>query len=143
MFNWFRKKKAQKLEEFPDNATAFAHACTLGYRPLIGALIPALVQEEGSRGRDGEHTFLIRLAGENGGSRTLWSSTLKESQGYPREGDLVGFRIVMIASDLPEEANLIGYLACRLEPVLVAGKGWRAAQRYNTTNSVKQPIRLG
>jgi hypothetical protein len=140
MFNWFRKKKAQRLE-FPDNVTAFEHACTLGYRPLIGALIPALVQEEGSRPPGGEHSFLIKLAGAEGG-RTLWSSTLKGSQGYPRVGDLVGFRIVMIASDLPEEANLIGYLACRLEPVLVAGKGWLAAQIY-TPDNIKPAIRLG
>jgi len=140
MFNWFRKEKAQSVE-FPDNETAFAHACTLGYLPLIGALIPALVLEEGSRGRDGEHTFQIRLAGGDGGL-TLWSSTLKESQGYPSVGDLVGFRIVMIASDLPEEASLIGYLACRLEPVLVAGKGWRASLRY-TPDNIKQAIRLG
>ena len=58
MFDWFRKKEAQRLE-FSDNDTAFAHACTLGYRPLIGALIPALVQEEGSPGRDGERTYRI------------------------------------------------------------------------------------
>jgi hypothetical protein len=140
MFNWFSKKKEQRLQ-FPDNETAFAHACTLGYLPLIGALIPALVQEEGGRGHDGEHTFLIRLACRQDGL-TLWSCTLKESQGYPEVGDLVGFRIVMIASDLPEEASLIGYLACRLEPVLVAGKGWLASQRY-TPDNIKQPIPLG
>jgi hypothetical protein len=140
MFNWFRKKDVQILE-FPDNESAFAHACTLGYRPLIGALIPALVQEEGQRGRDGERTFLIRLASADGGLN-LWSSTLKESLGFPKAGDLVGFRIVMIASDLPEEASLIGYLACRLQPVLVAGKGWRAAQRYTPVN-LKPAIRLG
>ena len=140
MFNWFRKKIAQRLE-FPDNETAFAHACTLGYRPLIGALIPALVQEEGGLGRDGERTFLIRLAVGHG-SRTFWSCTLKDSHGYPRVGDLVGFRIVTIASDLPEEACLIGYLACLLEPVLVARKGWLAAHRY-TPDHIKQAIRLG
>jgi len=139
MFNWFRKKIAQKLE-FPDNGTAFEHACTLGYRPLIDALIPALVQEEGRRGRDGEHTFLIRLAVDHGG-RKLWSSTLKESQAYPKEGDLVGFRIVMIATDLPVAASLIGFLACRLEPVLVAGKGWAVAQNY-TPDNIKRAIRL-
>jgi hypothetical protein len=139
MFNLFRKKSAQRLE-FSDSATAFAHACTLGYRPLIGALIPALVLEEGSRGSDGEHSFLIRLAGEGGG-RTLWSSTLTEAQAYPKEGDLVGFRIVMIASDLPEEASLIGYLACRLEPVLVPGKGWLAACSY-TPENLKPAIHL-
>ena len=138
MFHWFEKKKVQRLE-FPDNESAFAHACTLGYRPLIGGLMPALVQEEGGLGRDGEHTFLIRLAEAQG--RTLWCGTLKESKGYPRAGDLVGFRIIMIASDLPEEANLIGYIACRLAPVLVAGKGWLAAQSY-TPDNIKPALRL-
>jgi hypothetical protein len=138
MFDWFRKKEAQRLE-FPDNETAFAHACTLGYRPLIGALIPALVQEEGGSGRDGERTYRIRLAVGQG--LTLWSSILKETRGGPKVGDLVGFRIVMIASDLPEEASLIGYLACRLDPVLVAGKGWLAALRY-TPDNIKPAIRL-
>ena len=132
MFDLFGKKKAEKIV-FPDNETAFAHACTLGYRPLIGGLIPALVQEEGSLGRDGEHSYLIRLA-VGGKGRELWSITLKGSQGHPKVGDLVGFRIVMIASDLPEEANLVGYLACRLEPVLVAGKGWLAALIYTPDN---------
>src|SRR6266567_473477 len=121
MFNWFRKKD-ERLE-FPDNQAAFAHACTLGYTPLIGGLIPALVEEEGGLGRDGERTYLIRLA-ESDGARKFWSSTLKESQSYPREGDFVGFRIVTIASDLPVHASLIGYIACRLERVLVLGKGW-------------------
>lgn len=138
MFDWFRKKEAQR-KEFPDNESAFAHACTLGYRPLIGALIPALVQQEGSPGLGGEHTYQIRLAVGQG--LTLWSSTLKGTQGCPKVGDLVGFRIVTIASDLPEEASLIGYLACRLEPVLVAGKGWLAALRY-TPDNIKPAIHL-
>jgi hypothetical protein len=139
MFDWFSKKEAQR-QEFPDNQCAFDHACTLGYRPLIGALIPALVLQEGSPGRDGEHTYLIELALAPG-ARTLWSSTLKESHQHPEAGDLVGFRIVMVASDLPEAASLIGYLACRLEPVLVAGKGWLAAQSY-TPDNIKPAIHL-
>ncbi|GFO68766.1 hypothetical protein GMLC_23450 [Geomonas limicola] len=138
MFNWFRKNK--EPIEFSDNDAAFAHACTLGYQPLIGALIPALVLEPGGPGPDGERTFQINLA-VDGGGRTIWSSTLRETKGYPKEGDLVGFRIVMIASDLPEQANLIGYLACRLEPVLVPGKGWRTAQIY-TPDNLKPALRL-
>lgn len=138
MFNWFRKK--DESLEFPDNQAAFAHACTLGYTPLIGGLIPALVEEEGGLGRDGERTYLIRLA-EADGPRRFWSSTLKESQGYPREGDFVGFRIVTIASDLPVHASLIGYIACRLERVLVQGKGWTVAQSY-TPKNIKQAIRF-
>jgi hypothetical protein len=138
MFNWFRKKKNER-QQFPDNEAAFAHACAIGYRPLIGALIPALVVESGGRGSDGEHSYLIRLAGAD--ERTLWTSTLKEAKGHPEVGDLVGFRIVMIASDLPEEASLIGYLACRLDPVLVAGKGWLTAQIY-TPDHLKPTLRF-
>jgi hypothetical protein len=140
MFNWFRKKEVQRLE-FPDNEAAFEHACTLGYPPLLEALIPALVVEEGKRGRDGEHTFLIRLAWKHS-DETFWSATLKEAKNYPAAGDLVGFRIVMIAYDLPEHASLIGYLACRLDPVLVTGKGWSVAQSYVPDN-IKKAIRLG
>lgn len=139
MFDWFRKKSAEKLE-FADNAAAFAHACTLNYVPLLEALIPALVEKEGSRGRDGEHTFLIRLAGEQGDT-TFWSCTLKEAPAYPEAGDLVGFRIVTIASDLPYDASLIGYLACRLEPTFIPGKGWAIAQSYIPAN-IKRALRL-
>jgi len=139
MFNWFRKKPAERLT-FPDNETAFAHACTLGYRPLLDALIPALVIEEGGLGRDRERTFLIRLAWKCS-DEAFWSPTLKESQGYPAVGDLVGFRIVTIASDLPECASLIGYLACRLEPVFVVGRGWSVAQSYVPDN-IKKAIRM-
>ena len=138
MFDWFWKKK-QRLE-FPDNEAAFAYACSIGYTPLIGGLIPALVEQEGGLGREGEHSFLIALA-EPDHPRKLWSCTLKEAQSYPRTGDLVGFRIVTIASDLPEPANLIGYIACRLEPVFVEGKGWPAVQSY-TPKNIKQAIRL-
>ena len=98
MFNWFRKKREEVLE-FPDNAAAFAHACSVGYPPLIGALIPALVAEEGGGGAEGERTFLISAA-TAGGAVEFWSCTLKEAQFHPKAGDLVGFRIVTIASDV-------------------------------------------
>lgn len=139
MFNWFRKN--EKTLEFADNAAAFAHACLIGYQPRIDALIPALVEEAGARGRDGERTFLITLAGPHGATGRFWSCTLKEAQSHPEAGDLVGFRIVMIASDLPEDANLIGYIACRLERVLVVGKGWAVAQSY-TPDNIKRALRL-
>ncbi|HJV67037.1 MAG TPA: hypothetical protein VJ550_14995 [Geomonas sp.] len=141
MFDWLWNKN-RKVLEFADNEAAFQHACSIGYKPLIDALIPALVEEEGALGRDGERTFLIRLAGAPGrGPVTLWSCTLKESPQYPKPGDFVGFRIVTIASDLPEQYSLIGYLACRLEPVLVEGKGWRVAQSY-TPGNIKRALRL-
>jgi hypothetical protein len=139
MFDWFRKK-AQDIE-FADDKSAFAHACSIGYTPLIGGLIPALVEEDGGMGRDGEHTFLISIACPHGAAK-LWSCTLKDSLGRPKEGDFVGFRIVTIASDVPEPVNLIGYIACRLERVLVTGKGWAVAQSY-TPKNLKPAIRLG
>ena len=139
MFDWFRKRRAPILK-FSDNSAAFAHACSHGVQPLLGSLVPALVEKEGERGCDGEHTFLIRLAGP-GRAITFWSCTLKESRSYPRAGDLVGFRVVLIASDLPEDASLIGYIACRLEPVLTPAKGWTISQNY-TPPDIKQAIRL-
>lgn len=132
MFNWMKKKKGPVLR-FADNEAAFAHACDIGYQHLLGAVIPALVQEDGGRGNDGEHLFQIALAGVGGGRR-FWSCTLKESTTFPSVGDLVGFRIVTIASDLPEQASLIGYIACRLEPIFVPGKGWVVSQSYTPTD---------
>lgn len=131
MFNWFRKKKDPL--QFTDNAAAFAHACSIGYTPLIGGLVPALVEEAGEVNRDGERAFLISLAGPQGAMK-LWSCTLKGAPGHPDEGDFVGFKIVTIASDLPEPANLIGYIACRLDRVLVPGKGWAVAQNFTPEN---------
>jgi hypothetical protein len=138
MFGWLQKKK--EVLEFRDSAAAFAKATEIGYQPLVDALIPALVEEEGGLGRDGERTFLVRLATGQAAAQ-LWTCTLKESPASPREGDFVGFRVVTIASDLPEPANLIGYIACKLQPVLVAGRGWRVAQSY-TPKEIKQAIRF-
>lgn len=131
MFNWFSKKR--EVLQFPDDAAAFAHACSIGYTPLIGGLVPALVEESGGLNRDGERSFRISIAAPQG-ALELWSCTLKGSPGYPAEGDFVGFRIVTIASDLPEPANLIGYIACRLDRVLVTGKGWAVASNYTPEN---------
>lgn len=138
MFNWFRKKPENI--EFPDDASAFAHACSIGYTPLIGGLVPALVEEDGGLALDGERKFLISIAGANGPEK-VWSCTLKGSNGYPKQGDFVGFRIVTIASDLPEPANLIGYIACRLSCVLVTGRGWAATHSY-TPDNLKPALRL-
>ena len=139
MFDWFWKNNREP-QEFSDNGSAFAHACELGYIPLIGGLVPALVEETGGLGRDGERTFLIKLAGPHGPLK-FWTCTLKEAVSHPSDGDFVAFRIVMIASDLPEPANLIGYIACRLERVLVPGKGWVVAQSY-TPKNIKRALRL-
>jgi hypothetical protein len=132
MFELFRKKN-QEILQFDDDLAAFEHACGVGYEPLIGGLVPALVTEEGGLGPDGEKTYAVKLAG-NRGAIELWSCTLKGSKGFPQVGDFVGFRVVTIASDLPEDFNLIGYIACKLQPVLVVGRGWRIAQSYTPDN---------
>lgn len=132
MFGWFRKKEEEELH-FPDNPAAFAHACALGYPPLLNAVIPAFVEDEGRRGPEGEHCYRIRLACGNSG-REIWGCTMADAPGFPEIGDFVGYRIVKIASELPDDASLIGYIACKLEPVLVEKKGWRIAVSYTPAN---------
>ncbi len=140
MFGWLKRKPAPPLV-FADNREAFDYACRhLDNRLLLNALIPALVEEEGRRGSEGEHNFLLRVADREGGRR-LWAPTLKEARAFPEVGDLVGFRVVTIASDLPADANVIGYVAVGLEPVYVPGRGWRIAANYTPAN-IKPELHL-
>ena len=132
MFGWFRREKEPKIE-FPDNSAAFAHACTLRYPLLIDARIPAMVLEEGRRGAEGEHWYRLHLAGPNG-AMEIWGCTMAGAPGHPEPGDLVAFRIVRIATELPEDARLIGYITCRLDPVLVDGKKWRIGVSFNPSD---------
>jgi hypothetical protein len=140
MFDWFRKKDEPPMQ-FPDNETAFAHACSLGYALLINARIPALVIAEGRRGIDGERWFCLKLAGQ-AGKLEIWGPTLSDAPAYPRVGDLVAFRIVRIATELPEPASLIGYIDSCLEPVLIGKRGWRIATSYRP-DSLKPELHLG
>lgn len=140
MFDWFRGRKETVLE-FADNESAFAHACTLRYPLLLNACIPALVVEEGRRGVDGERWFRIQIAGETE-LRDIWAPTLSGTPAHPALGDLVGFRIVRIATELPEDASLIGYIDCRLEPVLNSKKGWHIATSFKPDN-LKPELHLG
>lgn len=140
MFGWFHRKE-ELPTLFPDNGTAFAHACTLGYAQLINARIPALVVEEGRRGVDGEHWYRLQLASQEGGVE-IWGPTLSDAPAIPEVGDLVAFRIVRIATELPEHARLIGYIDCRLEPVLNGRKGWRVATSFRPDN-LKPELHLG
>ncbi|KAA0893205.1 hypothetical protein [Oryzomonas rubra] len=128
MFDWFRRKQ-EPVVSFPDNEAAFAHACTMGYRLLLNALIPALVVDVGRRGGEGERYFRLRLA-EPDGTLEIWGCTMADAPGYPEVGDLVAFRIVRIATELPKEAQLIGYIACKLAPVLNRSKGWQIAASF-------------
>lgn len=131
MFGWFRKK-APEPQSFPDNETAFAHACRTGYRLLLDAVIPALVVEEGQRGPEGERCFFLRLAAAEG-ERRVWGCCLREAPGAPEIGDMVGFRIVRIASELPPDQELIGYISCTLSPVAL-GNRWRIARNLTPAN---------
>lgn len=140
MFNWFRGKE-EILTQFPDNESAFAHACTLRYPLLIDARIPALVAEEGRRGEEGEHWYLLHLACQKGG-RDIWAPTLPDAPAYPEVGDLVAFRVFRIATELPEDASLIGYIDCRLKPVLNSRKGWHIATTFRPDN-LKPELHLG
>ena len=140
MFNWFRGKE-ETLTQFPDNESAFAHACTLRYPLLLDARIPALVMEEGRRGAEGEHWYLLHLASQDG-VLDIWGPTLPEAPAYPKVGDLVAFRIVRFATELPEDASLIGYIDCRLEPVLNTRKGWHIASSFRPDN-LKPELHLG
>ena len=128
MFDWFRRND-QPPRQFPDNDAAFAHACTMGYRLLLNALVPGLVVGEGRRGSEGERYFRLCLAGPQG-ALEMWGCTMADAPAYPHVGDLVAFRIVRIATELPEDASLIGYIASKLEPVLEGKKGWRIAASY-------------
>ena len=139
IFDRFRKDDQRR--EFADNREAFAYACAhLPNRVLIEAVIPALVEEEGKPGRDGEQMFRIRLAGPGGG-RELWAGTLAEATEWPQAGDLVGFRVVMLADDLPPELGVIGYIAFVFAPVLAGRKGWRIAKNL-TPKNIKPTVRF-
>lgn len=61
---------------------------------------------------------------------------------HPEVGDLVAFRIVRIATELPEYASLIGYIDCLLEPVLNSRKGWHIATSFRPDN-LKPELHLG
>ena len=140
MFGWLRKKGKEPLV-FASNVSAFEYACReLPNAVLLEAVIPALVEEEGEIGEEGEHYFRLRLA-DKGGGREIWGCTLKEATDYPEAGDLVGFRIVKIASDLPEGMNIIGFIAVKLAPVLVEKKGWRIERSF-TPKNIKPTVRF-
>jgi hypothetical protein len=125
---------------FPDYRAAFDYACShLDNRILTEALIPALVLEPGKTGSEGEHYFLLQLAGKEGG-RELWACTLKEAAEHPSVGDLVGFRVVRHDPDMPAGLDLLGFIACGLAPEYLPGKGWRISRNY-TPLDLRKTIR--
>ncbi len=139
MFGWLKRKDTPP-QVFPDNQSAFDHACQhLANELLLEAILPALVLDRGEPGDEGERYFLLRLAGKGGGFEH-WGCTLKEADDYPAIGDLIGFRIIKIAPDLPEGMNIIGYIACKLAPVLAGNKGWVVEKSFTPAN-IKPTIR--
>lgn len=139
MFGWFARKPPQPLL-FESNQAAFDFACRRDdCEILLEAMIPALVLEQGSVDPDGVRHFLLRLAC-GGGGRELWSCTLRGAGDYPEVGDLVGFRVVTLAPELPPEASVIGYIAVRLAPEFVEKKGWRCIKSY-TPQNLKPTVR--
>lgn len=141
MFRWFGKNKHRgDVRVFDDNDAAFQHACeSLSYECRLEAVIPALVMERGKPGPDGERCYLLRLAAPRS-CREIWGCTLKEADRFPAPGDLVGFRIVRIATELPEGMGIIGYIAMKFDPVLVDGTLWKVAENY-TPEGIKKTVR--
>lgn len=139
MFGWLGKKEQEHV--FADNRAAFAYASEhLDNRILFEAVVPALVEERGRTGPEGERYFLLRLAGKEGG-REIWGCTLSEATDYPEVGDLVGFRVVRYDPDLPEGLDLLGFIAYRFDPVYVDGKGWRVGKNFTPPN-IKPTVRF-
>ena len=140
MFGLFKKKVGEPIE-FGSPEDAFGYACrNLENRMLLEAVIPALVEERRGTGPEGEQLFLVRLANREGG-RLVEACTLKESFRSPGVGDLIGFRVVKIEPELPEPFDLLGFIACRLQPVYVPGRGWRIAESFVPDN-IKPTLRM-
>lgn len=139
MFGLFARNSPHPLL-FETNGEAFDYACRRqDNRILLEALIPALVLARGAVEPDGTRHFHLLLADRDGG-RELWACTLKEADDYPEVGDLVGFRVVTIASDLPAEMSIIGFIAVGLAPEFLDKKGWRVVKSYTPAN-IRQTVR--
>lgn len=140
MFGLFRKKIGEPIE-FGSAEAAFDYACrNLENLVLLEAVVPALVVERQGIGPEGEQLFLVRLANREGG-KVIETCTLKESLRSPVVGDFVGYRVVKIEPELPEPFDLLGFIAYRLEPVYVPGRGWRIAESFVPDN-IKPTLRM-
>ncbi|SNB47838.1 hypothetical protein [Geobacter sp. DSM 9736] len=138
MFGWLKRKNDEPVS-FENNEAAFAFACeNLKYRVLAEAVIPALVLYSGKRGDEGEQYFRLRLAVPE--RMELWGCTLKGAPALPEPGELVGFRVVRVATDMPEELSVVGYISCGLEPI-VAGRAWKHRRSYAPDN-IKPTVRF-
>ncbi|AJE04031.1 hypothetical protein [Geobacter pickeringii] len=140
MFGFLRRRTREPIV-FPDSGAAFRYACeNLDNALLLEAVVPALVEERGRVGAEGERYFSIRLANRSGG-RVIDACTLKEATDAPAVGDLVGFKVVRVEPELPEPFDLLGFIAYRLATVYVPGKGWPVERNYVPDN-IKPMLRL-
>lgn len=140
MFGQFWKRKREPVI-FESPEAAFAYACaSLDNELLLEAVIPAIVEERGRVGEEGEHYFRIRLANRQGG-RVIEACTLKEATATPQVGDMVGFKVVRLEPELPEPFDLLGFIAYRLAPVYVPGKGWPVERNFIPEN-IKPTLRM-
>ena len=90
---------------------------------------------------DGEHWYRLHLATQDG-VLDIWGPTLSGAPAYPGVGDLVSFRIVRFATELPDDASLIGYIESRLDPVLNSRRGWHITASFRPDN-LKPELHLG
>lgn len=137
----FLGKKTQEPIVFESAEAAFAYACaSLDNALLLEAVVPALVEERGRVGEEGERYFRIHLANRDGG-RVIEACVLKDAMGSPSVGDLVGFRIVRADPDLSPPYDILGFIAYGLALVYVPGKGWPVTRSYVPDN-LKPTIRF-
>lgn len=140
MFDFLRRRRREPIV-FEGPEAAFRYACeNLDNALLLEAVIPALVEEQGRVGAEGEHCFRIRLANRAGG-RVIDACTLKEATEVPAVGALIGFKVVRVEPELPEPFDLLGFIAYRLGAVYVPGKGWPVERNYVPDN-IKPTLRL-
>lgn len=139
LFGFFRKKDQPPIE-FADTEAAFRYACEHAPEILIEAVIPAVVEEQGRIGSEGERYFRVCLATQDGGIG-ITAPTLPEAPALPQPGDLVGVRIVMLLDNTPLQERIVGYIESLLQPSFVPGRGWQVSRRI-TPPHMKPVIRF-
>jgi hypothetical protein len=139
LFGFFKKKDDPPIK-FEDTGAAFRYACENAPEILIEAVIPAIVEEQGRIGSEGERYFRVCLA-TTGGGISIWAPTLPEAPALPEPGELVGVRIVMLLDNAPPDERIVGYVESLLQPVFVPGRGW-SINRKITPPHMKPTIRF-
>ena len=132
MFGWFKKNSEPPLV-FPDNRAAFDYAIShMDYPLLLGAVIPALVEEEGKAGAEGERYYLLRLAtrgGDRASARRMWQQIFEQAEeGVLRENARERLRVLdsldaasALTRQVAEYRSRTGRRPARLDDVRRAG----------------------